>query len=58
MHGVTRVPESAFPNSGEGLKLTFLKMKCLIQRFKAVFNIIGCDHIGGQFVSEGIDIHI
>jgi hypothetical protein len=33
-------------------------MECLIQRFKAAFNIIGCDHIGGQFIAEGIDVDV
>jgi hypothetical protein len=57
-HEIPWIPESAFPDPGEGFKLAFLKMKGCIQGFKAAFNIIGSDHIGGQFIAEGIDVDV
>ena len=57
IHMISRIPISAFANTGNHFKLAFLKMERLIKRLQTSFDIIGSQHIWSQFIADAVQIN-
>ena len=54
-HFEALIPEAAFPDAGQRFQLTPGKTQGPVKRRQTVLEVLGGDHVEGQFVTEGID---
>jgi len=57
VHWESRIPVSAFADTGNHFKLAFLEMKRLVKRLQTVFDIIGCQNVRCQLIANAVQIN-